>query len=453
MNICVVSGQPPQYNACMRSFHIITFGCQMNEHDSERMAGILKAQGFVPAASADDAEMVILNTCSIRDKAEQKFYSELGRLAHLKGRGGKDVTIAVAGCIAQQEGKKLLSRTPSVDMVIGPSDIARLSTMIEKNRDSGRPVVETDGDPVYHQRLVPASRSDGLKAWVSIMYGCDNFCTYCVVPYLRGRERSRPPRDIIAEVRGLGEQGYREITLLGQNVNSYGKGLQEPCTFPELLRRVQDADGIERVRFVTSHPRDLSDALIGAIRDLTKVCESIHLPVQSGADRVLASMNRRYTSAEYRDKVQKLRKAVPDMVITTDIIVGFPGETADDFACTLRLLQEVEYDNIFAFKYSKRTHTKALGIPGHLAEEVKEERLAQVLELQKAISLRKNERHVGSVQEVLVEGASKKGGMLTGRTRGNKSVNFPGPVHLRGSLVNVRIIAAGPNSLSGELCV
>ena len=425
----------------------------MNEHDSERMAGILESQGFVPAASAEDAEMVILNTCSIRDKAEQKFYSELGRLAHLKGRGGNKVTIAVAGCIAQQEGEKLLSRTPSVDMVIGPSDIARLSAMIEKKRDLGRPVVETGGDPEYHRRLVPASRTDGLKAWVSIMYGCDNFCTYCVVPYLRGRERSRPPRDIVAEVRVLGEQGYREITLLGQNVNSYGKGLQEPCTFPELLRRVQDADGIERVRFVTSHPRDLSDALIGAIRDLTKVCESIHLPVQSGADRVLASMNRRYTSAEYRDKVQKLRKAVPDMVITTDIIVGFPGETADDFACTLRLLQEVEYDNIFAFKYSKRTHTKALGIPGHLAEEVKEERLAQVLELQKAISLRKNERHVGSVQEVLVEGASKKGGMLTGRTRGNKSVNFPGPVHLRGSLVNVRIIAAGPNSLSGELCV
>ena len=424
----------------------------MNEHDSERMAGILEAQGFVPAASADDAEMVILNTCSIRDKAEQKFYSELGRLAHLKGRGGKEVTIAVAGCIAQQEGEKLLSRTPSVDMVIGPSDIARLSTIIQKNRDSGRPVVETDGDPEYHQRLVPASRSDGLKAWVSIMYGCDNFCTYCVVPYVRGRERSRPPRDIIAEVRDLGEQGYREVTLLGQNVNSYGKGLAETCTFPELLRIVQDVDGIERIRFVTSHPRDLSDALIGAIRDLAKVCESIHLPAQSGADRVLASMNRRYTSAEYLETVRRLRNAVPDMVITTDIIVGFPGETADDFACTMQLLQEVEYDNIFAFKYSQRPHTKALGLPGHLTEEVKEKRLAQVLEFQNAISLRKNEQHIGSVQEVLVEGTSKKGGMLTGRTRGNKSVNFFGPAHLRGSFVDLRIATAGPNSLYGEQC-
>jgi tRNA-2-methylthio-N6-dimethylallyladenosine synthase len=248
------------------------------------------------------------------------------------------------------------------------------------------------------------------------------------------------------------EQGYREVTLLGQNVNSYGKGLEEPCSFPELLRLVQDVDGIERIRFVTSHPRDLSDALIGAIRDFSKVCESVHLPVQSGADRVLASMNRRYTSAEYLDTVRRLRNAIPDMVITTDIIVGFPGETADDFARTMQLLQEVEYDNIFAFKYSQRPHTKALGLPGHLAEEVKEERLAQVLELQKGISLRKNEQHIGSVQEVLVEGASKKGGMLTGRTRGNKAVNFFGPAHLRGSFVDLRITTAGPNSLSGEVC-
>jgi len=424
----------------------------MNEHDSERMAGILISQGYVPAASAEDAEMVILNTCSIRDKAEQKFYSELGRLAHLKDRGGKDITIAVAGCIAQQEGQKLLSRTPSVDLVVGPSDIARLSEMIDRERDLGRPVVETGGDPEYHQRLVPASRTDGLKAWVSIMYGCDNFCTYCVVPYVRGRERSRTPRDIVDEVKGLGEQGYREITFLGQNVNSYGKGLAESCSFPELLRRVHDADGIERLRFVTSHPRDLSDSLIGVIRDLPKVCESIHLPVQSGSDRVLASMHRRYTTAEYLDKVRKLRNAVPDMVMTTDIIVGFPGETDDDFARTLQLLSDVEYDALFAFKYSKRPHTKALDLPGHLAEELKEERLEQVFELQKGISLRKNERHIGSVLEVLVEGPSKKGGMITGRTRGNKAVNFSGPADLRGSLVDVRITAAGANSLSGELC-
>ena len=436
----------------MKSFHIITFGCQMNEHDSERMSGILQSQGLVPAATVDDAEMVILNTCSIREKAEQKFYSELGRLAHLKGRDGKRAMIAVAGCIAQQEGNKLLSRTPSVDLVIGPSDIARLSDMVEQRRDGGRPVVETGGDPEYHHKLVPAARTDGLKAWVSIMYGCDNFCTYCVVPYLRGRERSRPPRDIVAEVRGLAARGYREITFLGQNVNSYGKGLETPCSFPELLRQVQEVDGIERIRFVTSHPRDLSDGLIGAIRDLPKVCESIHLPVQSGSDRILASMHRRYTSDEYRDKVLRLRDAVPAVSLTTDIIVGFPGEGDEDFAMTLQILRDMQFDTLFAFKYSKRPNTRALDLPGHLSEQVKEDRLEQVFALQKDITLRKNGRHVGSVQEVLVEGESRKGKTLTGRTRGNMAVNFAGPRHLKGSLVKVRITSAGPNSLSGDLC-
>jgi tRNA-2-methylthio-N6-dimethylallyladenosine synthase len=284
------------------------------------------------------------------------------------------------------------------------------------------------------------------------MYGCDNFCTYCVVPYLRGRERSRPPRDIVNEVRGLAANGYREVTLLGQNVNSYGKGLDLLCSFPELLRQVQDVDGIVRVRFVTSHPRDLSDQLISAIRDLPKVCESLHLPVQSGSDRVLASMNRRYKAAEYREKIRRLRSAVPDMTITTDIIVGFPGETDDDFADTLQLLRDIEYNNIFAFKYSERPHTKALDLPGHLADEIKDARLEEVFMLQKEITLRKNQRYVGTVQEVLVEGSSKKGDLQSGRTRGNMVVNFTGPADLRGSLVEVRITAAAPNSLSGELC-
>jgi tRNA-2-methylthio-N6-dimethylallyladenosine synthase len=436
----------------MKSFHIITFGCQMNEHDSERMSGILQSQGLVPSATVDDAEMVILNTCSIREKAEQKFYSELGRLAHLKGRDGKRVMIAVAGCIAQQEGKKLLSRTPSVDLVIGPSDIARLSDMVEQRKDGGRPVVETGGDPEYHHKPVPAARTDGLKAWVSIMYGCDNFCTYCVVPYLRGRERSRLPRDIVTEATGLANRGYREITLLGQNVNSYGKGLEIPCSFTELLHQVQEVDGIERIRFVTSHPRDLSDGLIGAIRDLPKVCESLHLPVQSGSDRVLAFMNRRYTSDEYRGKVLRLRDAVPAVSLTTDIIVGFPGEGDDDFAMTLQILRDVQFDTLFAFKYSKRPNTKALDLPGHLPEQVKEDRLEQVFSLQKDITLQKNRQHIASVQEVLVEGESRKGGTLTGRTRGNMAVNFAGPHHLKGSIVKVRITSAGPNSLSGDLC-
>ncbi len=436
----------------MKSYHIITFGCQMNEHDSERMAGILEAQGYSPASGPDDADMVILNTCSIREKAEQKFYSELGRLARLKTGDGRKRTIAVAGCIAQQEGARLISRTPAVDLVIGPSDLARLGGMADRLDEAGKPVVETAGDPEYHHRLVPASRRDGLKAWVSIMYGCDNFCTYCVVPHLRGRERSRPASDIIGEIRTLAGKGYREVTLLGQNVNSYGKGLADGSTFPGLLRMVQGVEGISRVRFVTSHPRDLSDDLIAAMRELSKVCESLHLPVQSGSDRVLKAMNRRYSVAEYRDKVARLRAAVPDIVLTTDIIAGFPGEEDDDFEATLRLLGDIEYDGIFAFKYSRRPGTAALALPDHVPEAVKDERLSRVFALQQDITARKNERHVGTVQEVLVDGKSKKGDTISGRTRGNKVVNFPGLPDLIGSIVNVRILSAGQNSLTGERC-
>jgi tRNA-2-methylthio-N6-dimethylallyladenosine synthase len=271
--------------------------------------------------------------------------------------------------------------------------------MVEEHQRRPFPVIKTEGDPEYHHKLIPASRTDGLKAWVSIMYGCDNFCTYCVVPYLRGRERSRPPRDLVQEVRGLAEKGFKEVTLLGQNVNSYGKGLKEGCDFPRLLRMINDIPGIERVRFVTSHPRDLSDALIEAVRDLPKVCESIHLPVQSGSDRVLSAMNRRYTSSEYREKVKKLKGAVPDIALTTDVIVGFPGETEDDFEMTMRLLGDVEYDNIFAFKYSQRPNTAALKLTGHLPENVKEARLERVLSLQRHITLKKNDRYVGTVQE------------------------------------------------------
>ncbi len=436
----------------MKSYHIITFGCQMNEHDSERMAGILEAQGFAPAAGPDDADMVILNTCSIREKAEQKFYSELGRLIHLKADSGRRRTIAVAGCIAQQEGAKLISRAPSVDMVIGPSDIARLASLRDRQQATQRPVVETGGDPEYHHKLVPAVRKDGLKAWVSIMYGCDNFCTYCVVPHLRGRERSRSASDIMAEITELAARGYREVTLLGQNVNSYGKGLADGFAFPDLLRLVHGVEGIERIRFVTSHPRDLSDDLIAAIRDLPKVCEALHLPAQSGSNRTLKAMNRQYTIEEYREKIVHLREAVPGIVLTTDIIAGFPGETEEDLEATLKLLRDVEYDGIFAFKYSRRAGTAAVAFDDHIPETVKDERLARVFDIQQSITAKKNGMQEGTVQEVLVDGRSKRGDMLSGRTRGNKVVNFDGPHTLIGSLVSVRILSAGQNSLSGERC-
>ena len=435
----------------MKSFHIITFGCQMNEHDSERMTGILEEQGCMAASGAEHADMVILNTCSIREKAEQKFYSELGRLKKLKDdRPG--LKIAVAGCIAQQEGAKILSRAPYVDMVFGPSDLSRLPEMIEKTRSWSAPLIDIAGDPEYHRKRIPTIRTDRLKAWVSIMYGCDNYCTYCVVPYLRGRERSRLPLDIVGEVSELARNGYKEVTLLGQNVNSYGKGLEGDANFPSLLRLVNNVPDIERIRFVTSHPRDLSDGLITALRDLPKVCESLHLPVQSGSDDILHAMNRRYTREEYLDKVKRLRKAVPHVTLTTDIIVGFPGEQERDFEMTMGLLEEVQYDGIFAFKYSKRPGTAALKLNDHLPDEIKERRLAQVLDLQGKMTSRSNEKLVNSVQEVLVDGLSKKGGTLSGRTRGNKAVNFDAPATLIGSLVQVKIIAAGMNSLTGQLC-
>jgi tRNA-2-methylthio-N6-dimethylallyladenosine synthase len=435
----------------MKSFHIITFGCQMNEHDSERMTGILEEKGCTSSSIVEHADMVILNTCSIREKAEQKFYSELGRLKKLKDeRPG--LKIAVAGCIAQQEGAKILSRAPYVDLIFGPSDLSRLPEMVEKTRSWSAPLIDIAGDPEYHRKRIPATRTDGLKAWVSIMYGCDNFCTYCVVPYLRGRERSRLPLDIVGEVSELARNGYKEVTLLGQNVNSYGKGLKGDADFPSLLRLLNDVPVIERIRFVTSHPRDLSDALITALRDLPKVCESLHLPVQSGSDDILHAMNRRYTRDEYLDKVKRLRKAVPHITLTTDIIVGFPGEQERDFEMTMDLLEEVQYDGIFAFKYSKRPGTAALKLNDHLSDDIKGKRLAQVLDLQGKMTSRSNEELVDSVQEVLVDGLSKRGGTLSGRTRGNKAVNIDAPTTLIGSLVRVKIIAAGMNSLSGQLC-
>ncbi|HYA87468.1 MAG TPA: tRNA (N6-isopentenyl adenosine(37)-C2)-methylthiotransferase MiaB [Nitrospirota bacterium] len=435
----------------MKSFHIITFGCQMNEHDSERMTGILEEKGCSSISVADEADLIILNTCSIREKAEQKFYSELGRLRHLKTSNSK-LKIAVAGCIAQQEGAQILARAPYVDMIFGPSDIGKLSLLVDQKFLRTAPLIDTAGDPDYHRKQIPTARANPFKAWVSIMYGCDNYCTYCVVPFLRGSERSRRPGDIISEVRDLAKKGVKEVTLLGQNVNSYGKGLEEDIDFPGLLHRVNEINGIERVRFVTSHPRDLSERLMNGFRDIPKVCESLHLPIQSGSDRILSAMNRRYSRDEYLEKIKKLRTLVPNIALTTDIIVGFPGERDEDFALTMQLLKDVQYDGIFAFKYSKRPGTAALKLAGHLPENIKEKRLAQVLSLQKEITIEKNKAQIGAVKEILIEGFSKKGGKLSGRTRENKVVNVAAPSSLIGSLVRAKIASAGFNSLIGQLC-
>jgi len=434
----------------MRSFKVITFGCQMNEHDSEKMSGVLSENGYRAAGDIEDAGLIILNTCSIREKAEQKFFSELGKLKRLK-RQNPSLKIAVSGCIAQQEGERILRRAPFVDYIFGNQNIQDLPELLGDACDRAR--VHTGFDPGYENAYIPAAREGSpVTAFVNIMYGCDNFCSYCVVPFVRGREKSRRPADIVREVESLVAGGVREVTLLGQNVNSYGRD-DDGTGFPELLELVNGVDGLERIRFVTSHPKDLSGRLVEAMAALPKVCESLHLPVQSASDAVLSAMNRGYTFDEYMEKVEALRRAMPDIALTTDIIVGFPGETEEDFEKTYRAVEDIRYDGIFSFKYSMRPNTKALKLPGHLPEDVKEARLERILELQNRITEENHAGRVGMVEEVLVEGPDRSGepGRLTGRTRGGRIVNFGGDATLVGSLVHVKVTAGKKHSVVGEM--
>jgi tRNA-2-methylthio-N6-dimethylallyladenosine synthase len=437
-------------------YYVKTFGCQMNVHDSEKIAGILSETGCQHTSDLKDARVVVLNTCSIREKAEHKFYSELGRLKVLK-KNNPDLKIAVAGCIAQQRGNKLFKQFPYVDFIFGPNNIDSLQHWIKTSSDEhnttldARHTTALHENPDYHNKLLPVKRAGQVRAWVSIMYGCNNFCAYCVVPYTRGRERSRPLDDIYNEVSLLADQGFREVTLLGQNVNSYGKSLADSVNFPILLEKLHEISGIERIRFVTSHPKDLSERLINAMRDLPKLCEHLHLPIQSGSDNILALMNRGYTYAEYMNKIEKLRSAVPDIAVTSDIITGFPGETEDDFKMTIKALTEIEYDGIFAFKYSKRPDTKALDLPDHIDEPTKSGRLSLILELQESITFNKNKSLEEKVLEILVEGVSETDDTkVTGRTRTNKIVNYCGDKKDIGQLVNIKISRAQQHSLYGE---
>ncbi|MBZ0157563.1 MAG: tRNA (N6-isopentenyl adenosine(37)-C2)-methylthiotransferase MiaB [Alphaproteobacteria bacterium] len=426
----------------MKKYYVHTMGCQMNVHDSEKMSGILKAEGYIQADTPRDADLIIFNTCSIRQKAEQKFFSELGRLKSLKKKR-PGIKIAVAGCIAQQEGSKIFQRAPHVDFVLGPQNIHKVREIAQAEND----FVAVEDNPFLTDMEFPVEREDSIRAWVNIMYGCNNFCSYCIVPYTRGREKSRASHDIVNEVKGLAERGYKEVTLLGQNVNSY----RSSTDFPGLLRQINAVEGLERIRFVTSHPKDLSDDLIHAIRDLEKVCEHMHLPLQSGSTEILGKMNRKYTYDEYLQRVEKLKKEIPGIAITTDIIAGFPRETEEDHLCTVRALREIQYDGIFAFKYSPRVGTRAASMEGHLDAVVKSERLSEILELQNKITDMKNRALKGTVQEVLVEGQSEKDeGRLTGRTRSNKIVTFPDtPDSKPGSVVSLEITKANRHSLEG----
>ncbi|MBI4684179.1 MAG: tRNA (N6-isopentenyl adenosine(37)-C2)-methylthiotransferase MiaB [Nitrospirae bacterium] len=424
--------------------YIHTFGCQMNVHDSEKIAGILKAEGYVETESPQNASLIIFNTCCIRQKAEQKFFSELGRIKPLKKRN-PSLKIAVTGCIAQQEGSRILKRAPHVDYVIGPQNINLLKNIIK----SSSVQIALEDNPLLADIELPVERTDNVKAWVNIMYGCNNFCSYCVVPYTRGREKSRASDSIISEIRKLAETGYKEVTLLGQNVNSY----KSNTDFPGLLKAVNEIDGIERVRFVTSNPKDLSEELIHAIRGFEKVCEHIHLPLQSGSTKILRLMNRKYTYEDYIKKVGQLKREIPCIAITSDIIAGFPKETDKDHLLTINALREIEFDGIFAFKFSPRPGTKAAEMDGMVTEDIKLERLSEILALQDKITLKKNKALEGTIQEVLSEGDIKADlpGKMTGRTRTNKITNFVCNNSNTGRLVNVKIIKAQKHSLEGEL--
>ncbi|MHB8481707.1 MAG: tRNA (N6-isopentenyl adenosine(37)-C2)-methylthiotransferase MiaB [Nitrospiria bacterium] len=433
----------------MKKLYIKSFGCQMNDHDAEQMIGLLQKEGYTLTDRQDEADMIIMNTCSIRDKAEQKAYSEFGKLDVLKKKN-PELIIGFAGCVAQQEGSKILQRISNVDFVMGPRNISDLPEILGKVEQNERVVHTRDEEPVAPSR--PSYRKDNLKAWVTIMEGCDYGCAYCVVPTTRGAERSRPGREIFHEVEGLAAEGFKEITLLGQTVNSYGRNLPEIIDFSDLLSILQSIDGIERIRFMTSHPNDLTLKLVETMNRYPKICKHIHLPVQSGSDRVLQLMKRGYTLHEYRSKVEMLRFAMPDISITSDIITGFPGETEIEFKETLELLKEVQFDALFAFKYSDRPNTIAPSMDGHVSEEIKSERLARILELQQQISWDKNQKLLGTVQKVLVEGVSKNNPeRWAGRTDCNRMIHFNTQRGLKGRIVPLRITEARVSSLDGEL--
>ncbi len=430
-----------------KKVYIKTFGCQMNVADSQQMAHLLAAD-YALTDRAEDADLLLINTCAIRRKSEEKVRSLLGRLQPLKKRR-PELIIGVGGCVAQQEGERLLKAAPHLDLVFGTHGIYRLPDLVR--RAERRRTVDTELTGCFPELLRREWPQGRVQTFVTIMQGCNNFCSFCVVPFVRGREISREPASIAAEVRDFLAAGGKEVTLLGQNVNSYGQGLPEPVTFVELVRRLAALPGLARLRFATSHPKDLSPELIGAFGSVPNLCEHLHLPVQSGSDRILAAMNRRYTRQTYLDKVAELRQACPGLSLTTDLIVGFPGETEEDFQDTLKLMQEAGFDQAFSFKYSPRPQTRAAALPDQVPEAVKAERLSRLQTLQEGLTRASHQRLVGQVKEVLAEGPSKRSGdELTGRLRTNQVVNFTGPPELAGALVSVAITEAHPHSLKGQ---
>ncbi|MDI3317317.1 MAG: tRNA (N6-isopentenyl adenosine(37)-C2)-methylthiotransferase MiaB [Bacillota bacterium] len=435
-------------------YYIRTWGCQMNERDSEVLAGQLEAMGYEAAEGPEEADVVLLNTCTVRDNADQKQLGEIGRLKPLKA-ARPEMILGVAGCMAQvpEAVERIRRQAPFVDLVFGTHNLHRLPELIERARRSDEMVVDVWQYAEGVQEHLPSRRASRVRAWVNIIYGCDKYCTYCIVPTTRGRERSRRPEEILAEVRGLVDAGYKEITLLGQNVNSYGHDLPEPYDFADLLREIDRVPGIGWVRYMTSHPRDFTPKLIETLAESEHICEHIHLPVQSGSDAVLRRMNRKYTVAQYLETVDRIRARIPEATLTTDIIVGFPGETEADFEATLDLVRRVRYDNAFTFVYSPRAGTVATrwlaGDP--TTEEEKHRRLERLNDVVYAIAREKNETLVGREFDVLVEGPSKKDpSVFSARTRGNKLVLVPGGQVRAGEWARVRITRAHTWTLEAE---
>jgi len=436
-----------------KAFYLETFGCQMNVVDSEHIAALLTGIGYSQVGSAEEADLVLLNTCSVRDKAERKVYGHLGRFKPIKDKR-PDLIIGVGGCVAQQEGEKMLGKVPYLDLVFGTHNIHRLPELVHEVEQNRRRGCETNfQDRETRLNLFPErSVQESVTRFVTVMQGCDNFCSYCIVPHVRGREISRPSGDIITEVKGLVAQGVREITLLGQNVNSYNLKNTEDVSFPQLLEQINDIEGLQRLRFATSHPKDMTTELINCFGSLDKLCRHIHLPFQSGSDRILKLMNRGYTVVEYLHKVERLKKVCPEIRLTTDVIVGFPGETETDFQGTLDLAKQVGYADAFTFLYSPRVETAAARMPDDQSAVQKQQRFNRLLELQQQVSAEIWKTDADQVLSVLVEGESRQGeGQMFGRTTWNRIVNFQGSTDLIGQTVVVKITKVFRNSHVGEM--
>lgn len=432
----------------MKKVYIETYGCQMNEYDSEIVRTILKKQGYGVTTVPDEAQVIFLNTCSVRENAHQKVHNRLSHLKHLK-RKNKNLVMGVLGCMAQNLRKELLDEAVGVDIVAGPDAYKKLPEMISKVDQSGeKDFYLTLSEFETYSDVFP-TREGGVNAWIAVMRGCDNFCTFCVVPYTRGRERSRDPLNIVDEVKQLAAKGYKQITLLGQNVNSYKF---EEYDFADLIEMTSKVEGIERIRYTSPHPKDFPDKLLYLMRDNEKVCKQIHMPLQAGNTRVLDMMNRTYSKEEFLTLAHKIREIVPDVSLSTDIIVGFPTETEEEFLETLQVMDEVKFDNAFTFKYSERKQTIASRkFPDDVSEEEKTSRITRITELQRRHSLEQNQRHLGETFKVLVEGEGKKENQQKGRNDGNKTIVFPGVGAPVGSFVNVKVTEVTTNTLIGEV--